>query len=227
MTSTKDSILNSAEKLFAERGYEATSLRAITTAAGVNLAAVNYHFQSKNQLLRALFTRGMQRLNRQRMALLDSYEAEYREKSVPPEKLVRALIEPMLDVTGNHSKGSKVFGMLLGRMYASPQGPLADILVSDIEKFSERFKSALRRTLPEIPLEDLFWRSFFAIGATAHTLISSQLIGIISHGVCNPDDREAVIEKLTAFIVAGLKAPAGSGIKREKAGQTGKNRRGR
>ena len=227
MTNTKDNILNAAERLFAERGYEATSLRTITTAAGVNLAAVNYHFQSKDQLLRALFTRGMQRLNRKRLALLDSYEAEYRNKPIPPEKLARALIEPMLDVTGNHSKGSKVFGMLLGRMYASPQGPLDDILVSDIEKFSERFKTAIRRTLPEIPLEDLFWRSFFAIGSTAHTLISSHLIEIISHGLCDPDDREAMLERLIAFIVAGLIAPAGSGIKQKKAGQTGKYRRGR
>ena len=227
MTNTKDSILNAAERLFAERGYEATSLRAITTAAGVNLAAVNYHFQSKNQLLRALFTRGMQRLNRERTALLDSYEAEYGEKPIPPDKLVRALIGPMLDVSGDQRKGGKVFGMLLGRMYASPQGPLDDILVSDIAKFSERFKSAIQRSLPEIPLEDLFWRSFFAIGATAHTLISSHLIEIISHGLCDPDDREAILEKLTAFILAGLKAPTGTGIKHRKAGQTGKNRRSR
>jgi AcrR family transcriptional regulator len=223
MTDTKDSILNAAEQLFAERGYEATSLRAITTAAGVNLAAVNYHFQSKDQLLRALFTRGMQRLNRKRTALLDSYQAEYGKKTVPPEKLVRALIGPMVDISGNEVKGSKVFGMLLGRMYASPQGPLDDILVSDIEKFSERFKSAIRRTLPEIPLEDLFWRSFFAIGATAHTLISSHLVGLISQGLCNPDDREAVLEKLISFIVAGLKASANTGNKKKRSLRSGKN----
>ncbi len=224
MADTKDSILNAAEKLFAEQGYEATSLRAITAAAGVNLAAVNYHFRSKDQLLRDLFNRGMQRLNRKRTALLDSCEADYGKKPIPPEKLVRALIEPMLDVSGDQGKGSRVFGMLLGRMYASPKGPLDDILVSDIEKFSERFKSALRRTLPEIPLEDLFWRSFFAIGATAHTLIASHLIEIISHGVCNPDDREAVLERLTAFIVAGIHAPANAGNKRKRPPGSGKNK---
>jgi len=224
MTNTKDSILNTAERLFAERGYEATSLRAITSAAGVNLAAVNYHFQSKDQLLRALFTRGMQRLNRKRTALLDSYEAEYGNKPVPPEKLVRALIEPMIDVSGDQAKESKVFGMLLGRMYAAPKGPLDDILVSDIEKFSERFKFAIRRTLPEIPLEDLFWRAFFAIGATAHTLIASHLIKTISHGICNPDDRDAVLEKLTAFIVGGIKVSANTGNKKKHSLRSGKNK---
>jgi AcrR family transcriptional regulator len=227
MTNTKDSILNAAERLFAERGYEATSLRAVTSVAGVNLAAVNYHFQSKDKLIEALFTRGMQRLNRKRTALLDALEAEYGKKPVPLEKLVRALIEPMLDVSGDRSKGSRIFGMLLGRMYASPKGALDSILVSDIEKFSERFRSAIRRTLPEIPLEDLFWRSFFAIGSTAHTLISSHLIEIISHGLCNPEDREEVLRRLTAFIAAGMKAPAGPGTKRKKAGPAGINRRGK
>ena len=165
----------------------------------------------------------MQRLNRERTALLDSYEAEYGEKPIPPDKLVRALIGPMLDVSGDQRKGGKVFGMLLGRMYASPQGPLDDILVSDIAKFSERFKSAIQRSLPEIPLEDLFWRSFFAIGATAHTLISSHLVGIISQGLCNPDDRKAILEKLTAFIVAGIKAPANTGNEKKRSLRSGKN----
>ncbi|MBN2241077.1 MAG: TetR family transcriptional regulator [Acidobacteria bacterium] len=227
MTDTKDSILNSAERLFAERGYEATSLRAVTSEAGVNLAAVNYHFRSKDQLLKALFTRGMQRLNRERTALLDAYEAECGGKPVPPEKLVHALIGPMLDASRDRSRGREIFGMLLGRMYASPKGPLDDILVSDIEAFSERFKSAIRRALPGTSLEELYWRSFFAIGATAHTLISSRLIGIISNGLCDADDREAVLERLIRFIVAGLQAPERQGAKGKKAGPTGKKWRGK
>ena len=96
MTNTKDNILDAAEQLFAERGYEATSMRAITSAAGVNLAAVNYHFHSKERLLQALFTRRLDMLNRRRMELMDRYEAEYGEKPIPLAKLVHVLIEPML-----------------------------------------------------------------------------------------------------------------------------------
>jgi AcrR family transcriptional regulator len=208
MINTKDSILNAAERLFAERGYEATSLRAITAAAGANLAAVNYHFRSKEQLLQALFTRRLEMLNRKRMEMMDVYESEYGKKPVPLEKLVHALIVPMFDTTGDRSKGSRAFSVLLGRMYSSPQSSLDGILLADIKKFAERFETAIRRTLPGIPPEDLYWRVFFAFGATAHALAASHLLQKISRGLCDPEDGEAALERLVAFIVAGLKSPA-------------------
>lgn len=207
MENTKESILNAAERLFAERGFEATSLRAITTAAGVNLAAVNYHFQSKEGLLQALFVHRMEMLNRKRLEMLDSYEAEFGKKPIPLEKLVRALIEPMFAFTGEHSGGGRTFGMLMGRMYSSPQSCLSDLLLADIQNFADRFGIAIRRTLPGIPSEDLYWRSFFALGATAHTLVSAHLLEKISRGICSLDDRETALEGLVAFITAGWKAP--------------------
>ena len=73
---TKDRILDSAERLFARDGFEATSLRAITAEANVNLAAVNYHFQSKEALVQTVIGRRMGPVNAQRLALLDAYEAE-------------------------------------------------------------------------------------------------------------------------------------------------------
>ena len=54
---TRTRLLDSAEQLFAERGIDATSLRAITTAAGANLASVNYHFGSKDELFREVVSR--------------------------------------------------------------------------------------------------------------------------------------------------------------------------
>ena len=203
---TKDSILDAAEKLFAERGFDATSMRAITQTAGVNLAAVNYHFQTKEGLLQALFTRRLERLNRKRMEMMDRYEAEYGERPVPLEKLVRSLIGPMLDAPGPGSKGVNTFGMLMGRMYSSPQSSLGDILLADIRTFAERFERAIRRTLPGVAMEDLYWRTFFALGATVHTLGSSHILRQISHGLCEPGDREKTLEKLTDFIVAGLRS---------------------
>lgn len=205
---TKDSILDAAEKLFAERGFEATSTRAITRNAGVNLAAVNYHFQSKEGLLQALFTRRLDRLNRRRLEMLDGYEAEYGQRPVPLEKLVRALIGPMFESPASGSKSANTFGMLMGRMYSAPQSSLGSILLADIRVFAERFERAIRKTLPGAPMEDLYWRTFFALGATVHTLASSHILRQISHGLCDPEDRETALEKVTEFIVAGLKAAA-------------------
>src|SRR5580765_1237727 len=74
-TDTKSKILDAAEELFMEHGFEATSLRLITTAATVNLAAVNYHFGSKEELFQAVLTRRLDPMNRDRMQLLSSYEA--------------------------------------------------------------------------------------------------------------------------------------------------------
>lgn len=227
MHTTKDNILDAAERLFAERGFEAISLRAITAAAGANLAAVNYHFRSKERLLQALFRRGMQRLSRKRIAMLDAFESEYGNNPVPPEKLARVLVEPMFDISGELSKNGKIFSMLLGRMYSSPQGWLDRLPAGDVGKFAERFEPALRRSLPGISSEDLYWRSFFAIGAAAHTLVSPHLLHAASRGLCNPDDREAALERLVAFVVAGLKQPAKPGIHKKSAGRNIKTNRGK
>lgn len=227
MTNTKDNILDVAERLFAESGYEATSMRAITTEAGVNLAAVNYHFHSKERLLQALFTRRLEMLNRRRMELMDAYEVEYGNRPIPIEKLVRALIEPMIDITGERPNSNKAFSVLLGRMYSSPHSSLDGILLSDIRNFAVRFETAIRRSLPGIPPEDLYWRVFFALGATVHALASSHLLRKISHGLCNPDDRKGALERLTAFIVAGLKAPTNPGLRKKRLSRTSKTDKGK
>jgi AcrR family transcriptional regulator len=211
MTDTKDSILDAAERLFAERGFDATSLRAITSTAGVNLAAVNYHFQSKEKLVQALFLRTLGRLNRRRMEMMDLYEVEYGQKPIPLEKLVNVFIEPMFDSPADHPDGRNTFGILIGRMYSSPRSSLDNILLADIRNFAERFENAIRKTLPDIPLEDLFWRTFFALGSAVHTLASTHILQQISRGLCDSQDREAALRKLTAFIVAGLKTSANVG----------------
>jgi AcrR family transcriptional regulator len=226
MTTTKDSILNAAEKLFAERGFDATSLRAITTAAGSNLASVNYHFQSKEKLLQALFSRRLEKLNRKRMERMDRYEAAYGEKPVPLGKLIRALIEPMFDSSDISAGGGNTFGMLMGRMYSAPQSTLENLLLADIRYFAERFGSAIRKTLPGIPPEDLYWRTFFALGSTVHTLASSHLLRQISRGLCDPENTEKAMEKLTAFIVAGFKAPAGKRNPKKPSHKYRKNNKG-
>ncbi len=210
MTDTKESILDAAARLFAERGFDAASLRAITAAAGVNLAAVNYHFRSKDRLLDALFARGMQALNRKRVAMLEAFEAESGALPVPVDRLVRAVIEPMFDAEVCGGRDGRAFGLLLGRMYAAPDARLDRIMLGDIGQVAERFEPAFRRSLPGVPPEDLYWRAFFAIGAAAHTLASCGLIEAVSQGRCDPQDRPAALEKLVAFITAGLKAPAGA-----------------
>lgn len=221
MSNTKDKILDSAERLFAKCGYDGASLRAITTEAGVNLAAVNYHFNSKEALLKALFSRRLTLLNRRRLELLDTYESEARNAPVPLDKLVQALLGPMLCLGEDGSSGGNAFGMLLGRMYSWPSGPLTQVLIEEIQTILGRFTKAFRRTLPALPDQELYRRVFFTIGAAAHVLAGSQLLMAISNNVCDASNRDAALKELTTFVLAGLQAaPTPGKTKRKKAHKT-------
>src|SRR5215472_3578898 len=101
---TKTKILNTAERLFAHHGIEATSLRAITAQAGVNLAAVNYHFQSKEALLHAVIARRVEPMNQKRLALLDASEAEAGPGPLPLEKVLDAFLRPVFEVLSGQAR---------------------------------------------------------------------------------------------------------------------------
>src|SRR5262252_2657033 len=122
MTDTKERILDTAERLFAERGYGATSLRSIIAAAKVNLAAVHYHFHSKQELLDAVLTRRIEPLNRERIALLDELERSAGDGAPPLEAILSALIEPPLRLSRDPSFAT--FVKLMGRIYAEGDVPL-------------------------------------------------------------------------------------------------------
>src|SRR5258708_20774530 len=111
---TKDRILDAAERLFATQGFEATSLRAITTQAGVNLAAVNYHFQSKDALLRAVIARRIGPVNRRRLELLDAWEATLTRDL---HSLIEAFLTPAVELKRTNAR---TFLPLLGRIYTEP-----------------------------------------------------------------------------------------------------------
>src|ERR1700741_5368588 len=97
-TATKQRILDTAESLFMEHGFEATSLRSITAAASVNLAAVNYHFGSKEELFQTVLTRRLDPMNHGRVGLLTPLEPEAAPRSLSCEKILTALFVPALDL---------------------------------------------------------------------------------------------------------------------------------
>src|SRR5689334_16858610 len=152
---TKDRILNTAEKLFAERGIDATSLRSIIAAAKVNLAAVHYHFHSKEALLDAVLARHLEPINGQRLQMLD--ECERAAGNAPPELegVLMALIEPPLRLIGDPSRCA--FVRLMGRIHAD--GDAARIR-KHFGAVVERFMLALHRAVPELPLDELRWRAY-------------------------------------------------------------------
>lgn len=203
-TSTKSRILDAAEQLFAQRGFDAASLRAITGKAGVNLSAVNYHFQSKEALIRAVLARRLQPITRQRLALLDCHEAKRDDGLVPIEDIVRSLVAPLLDLRDSLPGGSQIVS-LLGRLYSEPR--LWKIFFEELGETVPRFTAALRRALPHLPTTELFWRIHFAIGSMNHTLAGIHILEMLSEGACDTSDAEEIGKRLTAFMTAGLSQP--------------------
>jgi AcrR family transcriptional regulator len=202
---TKERILDTAERLFSEQGYAATSLRGIIAAAGVNLAAVHYHFHSKEALLEAVILRRSVPANRERLALLDRFEKEAGENPPPLEKVIEAFVAPTLHMSRDSQSGGIVFMKLLGRLHA--EGVLRPRITSQFGDVLERFGAALRAALPDLPPEELFWRVNLAIGALAQTLRGeSKDLETISN-VSLSFDSETVLERLVAFLSAGFRAP--------------------
>ncbi len=231
MRDTKARILDAAERLFAEHGYEGASLRAITAAAKVNLAAVNYHFSSKQALLQAVFARKLGPINQRRLALLESFESKSGRKPVPVEDLAYAMIEPVLRLLEQPEGGNVSFGMLLGQMYTNPPISVRRLFFAEMQEVVQRFQAAFRRSLPGLTLEEVFWRVFFGIGAMVHILAAGWMVPMVSGNRADLSDIEGVIGRLTAYMAAGLNAPAAACLKLKRprpdrhAFSTGPNRR--
>jgi AcrR family transcriptional regulator len=207
MKNTKERILNTAEKLFAEHGFDAASLRSITAEAGVNLAAVNYHFKSKEALIQAIFARRFALLNQQRQVMLQAYEAEAGDKPVPLEKLMRAFIEPAFRMSPDSAAGVTELGKLIGRIYSTDSPAQREIIAAEVRTRLAQFHKSVRAALPGIPAEEYLWRIFFSIGAMIHTLAAAKNLEFISDGICKASDTEKVLEKLISYVVEGMRAP--------------------
>jgi len=204
-TDTREALLDAAERLFAEHGLRSASLRSITGEAGTNLAAVNYHFGSKQGLVEAVFRRRLEPLNRERLERLADCERASGGPAV--EGIARAFVAPVLGMLGDRQEGGAAFARLVGRSFSEPSEDTRRMLLSAFREVVERFVAALARALPDLPPETLFWRLHFMAGAMAHTAAFGRLAYAISHGRCDPDDTGRMIDELTAFLTAGLAAP--------------------
>ncbi len=203
-TPTKERILDAAEALFSEQGFEATSLRMITAAAGVNLAAVNYHFHSKDDLIRAVFARRIRPLNEKRLESLRSCLDAAGDGTVPLEGVIRAFVEPVLML--RRSPQGAAVGRLFGRTYADPAGTARRAFFDLMKEIARPFTEAFRHALPELNQVDLLWKMHFSVGVMAHTLAGTDHLTVISGGLCDLADVEGTLDRIVAYIAAGMRA---------------------
>lgn len=208
-TDTRQRLLDAAEWLFIEKGYEGMSLRHITTKAGANLAAVNYHFGGKEALVQELLSQRLNRLNQERLQLLSASE------QLGPERLDATAILGMLFVPAfrlSHGNASgPAFMRLLGRVYSDPSPFIRSYLQQHYKSISGRFFEAFSQALPNLPRHELGLRLHFALKAISGMLAGEDmqaLIASITKGEAINDAE--LIARLASLIAPILTAPFGN-----------------
>lgn len=214
---TRARILDAAEALFIQHGYDGTSLRLVTKAAAVNLGAVNYHFGGKEGLFEALLAARLDPMHSARMTLLDEYEAAAAARPLDCERILGALFIPALDIARDPARGGPDFLRFLGRAYVDPSSLLRKFLSERYAPTISRFKDAFGRALPHLGRQELSWRLHFTLGALAYTLAGAdawKLISALKSGNSATDvgDDELLLHRLAPFLIAGLQAPAPMGL---------------
>ena len=205
---TRTRILDAAEELFMLHGFESTSMRLLTAKAGANLAAVNYHFGSKDALIEAVFRRRLDPMNAARIAELERMEKESGGKPLAPRQIIGAFVGASLRMIEDVSGGGRNFIRLLGRTYTDPQKHIRSLIGQLYAPAMERFKAAFERALPQMPRDELIWRMHFMFGTLSYTLAATDAVQLIAG--CKPEDRydaRLLEARLTAFLQAGLLAP--------------------
>ena len=215
-TQTRERILDSAEHLFAQHGFEGASIRAIVEAAHVNLAAVHYHFKSKEALLEAVLTRRISLVNEARQLRLDQAEAAAAPHPASVEQILRAFIVPTVEFS-QRSEGGATFVQLMSRMFTEPQFSLTEFLGRKFGDMISRFSNAFVRALPQLPREVVIWRAFFTIGAMHHLLCSKHKIDLIDGGLRKSTSDAELTEYLIEFAVHGMSGATRTGAKASKS----------
>ncbi|MGN2251847.1 TetR/AcrR family transcriptional regulator [Frateuria sp. GZRe12] len=199
--STKERILCAAEVLFAQRGFDGASLRQLTAAAGVNLAAVNYHFGSKDKLVEEVFRRRLDTLNAHRLAALAKVADE---PDTTLEDVLDAFIRPALALSGDGS--GSLFMRVLARAFAEHDDHLRQFMSENYGHVMRQFTAEFARLLPGLSREELYWRIDLVTGALTHAMSG---FGMIQRkgGVSEAAHREQTIAHLIRFASAGLSHP--------------------
>jgi len=199
--STKERILSAAEELFARHGFAGASLRAVTATANVNLAAVNYHFGSKENLINEVFRRRLDQLTETR---LNALKAAKQRPDPTLEGILVAFVEPAFELTRDH-QGGAAFMRVLARAYAEHDQRLRKFLSDNYGHVLKAFAQAIAALMPELDKEALYWRLDFIAGALTYAMSE---FGMVKRPANRSEEehRRQAAREFVRFAVAGLRA---------------------
>lgn len=201
----KERLIDAAEILFAEKGFDSVSVRDITKAAKANVAAVNYHFGSRDQLVNAILSRYILPINEERLLRLDQAERTHGSKPLPIELIIDAFARPLITAVHKSDHSEKLFFKLLGRTFTQQNQGLPAEIEAQFSVLIHRFIRALSKSLPNLPTEELIWRFHFTAGAMIHLLTHGEVLQRLTQGASGTPTIEASISRFVRFAIAGIR----------------------
>lgn len=205
MSEPKLRLIEAAEALFADRGFDTVSVRDITKLAKANVASINYHFGSRDGLLAVVLTRYIAPVNEERLLRLDQAEKTHGNKPVPLEVIVDAFARPLVTQVRKSELSERLFYKLLGRSFAQQDETLPPELETQFRVIISRFIRTLAKTLPGVPSEELIWRLHFVAGAMVHMLTHGDCIQHLTQGSSGTPTMDTTISRFIRFSAAGLR----------------------
>ena len=201
-TDTKEQILNVAEGMIAERGFAGTTLRSVVRKAGVNLAAVHYHFGSKEELFRTTVERLARPITEHAVKHLRLLQERDEQPSV--EDIMTIFLMSSLTMVMGDEKSRMVRAQLLGRCRTEP-GHIQLIAAKEFHACSQAMLDVLQRALPDQSRSQLEWKLDLAIAVLIRVQIDAGKPGALIQS-SQPADIEKAVSQLVTFLAAGMRS---------------------
>ncbi|CAO3428053.1 TetR/AcrR family transcriptional regulator [Azospirillum endophyticum] len=198
-------LLDSAERLFAQHGYNGVSLRAITEDAQVNIASAHYYFGSKEELLRAVFERRVTPLNAERHRRLDIVLAEAADGRPDPTRVIEAFLAPAFK--NANAESTAMFALLSGRASTDPSPEVRRVLFESHHETATRFVDLLHKSYPELTRQELFWRLSCIYGALTYVTSNNGRLQYLMGDDLSMSDSDEAIRHVIPFLAAGFLRP--------------------
>lgn len=215
---TRERLLEAAEVMFAQHGFQGSTLREITELAGVNLAGVNYHFGSKEELFREMLRQRVAPINARRLEMLEEALSASGGAPLTLEEIFAIILDPLVEALTRGGKLDEVFLGIITRSITDTSTFVQNLHRSFFRSVSERFMSEMVRALGETPLseEKVSWRIFFALSAMLGSIIQHHRIEPYFPSIGDARDMSAMTRELIEFICAGLRSECRRPVQQEK-----------
>lgn len=216
---TREQILNEAEYLFSRHGLHGVTLKDVAERAGIHTTLTRYYFEDKKALFDAVIERRAPVTSGRRMAAMDAYEASVNGQ-VTVEGALHAYLDTDLDSYIQGGEPWRNYGAL-GALVANTPEWGTEIMNRLMDPVVRRLLELLRKAMPSVPDEDIFWGYHFVSGALMMTLARTGRIDKLSDGLCRSEDFEAVKARMAKFMAGGFRAICEERAEERRTGRDG------